>query len=72
MMEPHEDEQAVALLRAAERSLFDATVRLEQAMEALRRQPRAHAGGRTLENARLWSTLIQAGLDKLDRRSVAA
>lgn len=72
MMEPHEDEQAVALLQAAERSLFDATVRLEQAMEALRRQPRASASGQTLENARLWSSLIQAGLDKLDRRSVAA
>ena len=72
MMEPHEDEQAVALLQAAERSLFDATVRLEQAMEALRRQPRASAAGQTLENARLWSSLIQAGLAKLDRRSVAA
>jgi hypothetical protein len=72
MMEPHEDEQAVALLHAAERSLFDATVRLEQAMAALRREPRVNAAGRTLEQARLWSSLIQAGLDKLGRRSVAA
>jgi hypothetical protein len=72
MMEPHDDEQAVALLHAAERSLFDATVRLEQAMAALRLQPRVNASSRTLEQARLWSTLIQAGLEKLGRRAAAA
>jgi hypothetical protein len=72
MMEPHDDEQAVALLYAAERSLFDATVRLEQAVAALRHQPRVDASGRTLEQARLWSSLIQAGLDKLGRRTAAA
>lgn len=69
-MEPHDDEQAAALLHAAERSLFDATVRLEQAMVALGRKPRVHAG--TLEQARLWSSLIAAGLDKLGRQSAAA
>jgi hypothetical protein len=72
MMEPHDDEQAVALLHAAERSLFDATVRLEQAVMALGRQPRVNASARTLEQARLWSSLIQAGLEKLGRRTVAA
>jgi len=72
MMEPHDDEQAAALLHAAERSLFDATVRLEQAMVALGRgKPRVSAG-RTLEQARLWSSLIQAGLDKLGQRTAAA
>jgi hypothetical protein len=71
-MEPHDDEQAVALLQAAERSLFDATVRLEQAMVALGRQPRVSAAGQTLDQARLWSSLIQAGLDKLGRRTAAA
>ncbi len=71
-MEPHDDEQAVALLHAAERSLFDATVRLEQAMVALGRQPQVSAAGRTLDQARLWSSLIQAGLEKLGRQSAAA
>lgn len=70
-MEPQDDEQAAALLHAAERSLFDATVRLEQAMVALGRKPRVNTG-RTLEQARLWSSLIQAGLDKLGQRTAAA
>lgn len=70
-MEPHDDEQAAALLHAAERSLFDATVRLEQAMVAMGHKPRANTG-RTLEQARLWSSLIQAGLDKLGRQTAAA
>jgi hypothetical protein len=69
-MEPQDDEQAAALLHAAERSLFDATVRLEQAMIALGRKPRVDAG--TLEQARLWSSLIQAGLAKLGQRTAAA
>lgn len=71
-MEPHDDEQAAALLHAAERSLFDATVRLEQAMVALGRSKPRVGTGRTLEQARLWSSLIQAGLDKLGRRTAAA
>ena len=70
-MEPQDDEQAAALLHAAERSLFDATVRLEQAMIALGRRPRPNPA-RTLEQARLWSSLIQAGLDKLGQRTAAA
>ena len=69
-MEPQDDEQAAALLHAAERSLFDATVRLEQAMVALGRKPRVNSS-RTLEQARLWSSLIQAGLDKLGRTAAA-
>lgn len=64
MMEPNP--QAEALLHAAERSLFDATVRLEQALAALKHQPGVDAGP-TLEQARLWSNLIQAGLSKLGR-----
>lgn len=65
------EEQAAALLHAAERSLFDATVRLEQAVAALGRQPGVDAGT-TLEQARLWSTLIAAGVDKLGQRLVTA
>jgi len=66
-MEPIYQEQAEALLRAAERSLFDATVRLEQAVAALGRQPEVDASA-TLEQAQLWSSLIQAGLAKLGQR----
>ncbi len=70
-MEPMYEEQAAALLHAAERSLFDATVRLEQALAALGRQPGVDARA-TLEQARLWSSLIQAGLDKLGERAPTA
>ncbi|MEM7158458.1 MAG: hypothetical protein AAF799_36805 [Myxococcota bacterium] len=70
-MDPMYDEQADALLHAAERSLFDATVRLEQALAALARQPGVDASA-TFEQAQLWSSLIQAGLDKLGRRVDAA
>ncbi len=66
-MEPMYDNQAAALLHAAERSLFDATVRLEQAVAALGRQPGVDAAA-TLEQARLWSSLIAAGIDKLGQR----
>lgn len=71
MMEPMVDEQAEALLHAAERSLFDATVRLEQALAALHRQPSIKTGP-TLEQARLWSNLIVAGLNKLGQRAEQA
>ncbi|MCA9656401.1 MAG: hypothetical protein KC501_41240 [Myxococcales bacterium] len=69
-MEPTHDDQAQALLHAAERSLFDATIRLEQALAALGRKPGVNAT--TLEQAQLWSSLIQAGLAKLGQRAVAA
>jgi len=65
-MESTIDDQAEALLHAAERSLFDATVRLEQALAALG-QPGVTTKP-TLEQAKLWSTLIQAGLNKLGQR----
>ncbi|MCA9707905.1 MAG: hypothetical protein KDK70_18785 [Myxococcales bacterium] len=69
MMEPVADEQAEALLYAAERSLFDATVRLEQALAALGQRSKPGAKAKpTLEQARLWSSLIQAGLVKLEQR----
>lgn len=71
MMKPMVDVQAEALLHAAERSLFDATVRLEQALAALSRQPGVDAKP-TLEQAQLWSTLIQAGLTKLGQRVTQA
>jgi len=66
-MDTKADDHAEALLHAAERSLFDATVRLEQALAALGHQPGVNAKP-TLEQARLWSTLIQAGLTKLGQR----
>ena len=68
-MEPTH-EQAQALLHAAERSLFDATIRLEQALAALGQQ--SGVDETTLEQARLWSSLIQAGLTKLGRQVDAA
>lgn len=70
-MEPMSAEQAEALLYAAERSLFDATVRLEQALAALGRQHGVKAGA-TLDQARLWSSLIQAGIVKLGQRVESA
>lgn len=70
-MEPTHDDQAEALLHAAERSLFDATIRLEQALAALGRRPGANTAA-TLEQARLWSSLIQAGLARLDQQSGSA
>lgn len=65
-MEPMSAEQAEALLYAAERSLFDATVRLEQALAALGRNGVKSTA--TIEQARLWSSLIQAGIVKLGQR----
>lgn len=60
------EQEATALLHAAERSLFDATSRLEQALSAL--------GGGTgteavtlLEQVRLYSNLIQSRLDRIAR-----
>ncbi len=60
------DQEATALLHAAERSLFDATSRLEQALAAL-----GHGRGveavTLLDQVRLYSSLIQARLDRLGR-----
>lgn len=66
-MEPTHEGQAEALLHAAERSLFDATVRLEQALAALGKQPGVDATA-TLEHARLWSDLIASGVAKLGQQ----
>lgn len=66
-MEPLQEGEAQALLHAAERSLFDATVRLEQALAALGRQPGVDAAS-TLEHAQLWSDLIQVNVAKLGQR----
>lgn len=70
-MEPMSAEQAEALLYAAERSLFDATVRLEQALAALGREHGVKPSA-TVEQARLWSSLIQAGIAKLGQRVESA
>jgi len=71
MPESITDEEATALLRAAERSLFDATARLEQAMAAMGRRPPPDAAA-MVERARLWSKLIQAGLDRFGRTIAAS
>jgi hypothetical protein len=55
------DQEATALLHAAERSLFDATSRLEQALAAL-------GGGSAepgqLDQVRLYAQLIQMRLNR--------
>lgn len=63
------EQEATALLHAAERSLFDATSRLEQALAALGKGG-AHLERETpglLDQVRLYSGLIQARLDRLAR-----
>jgi hypothetical protein len=58
------DNTAQELLRAAERSLFDATVRLGEALAAMdgRGLTESHA---VLAQAREWSKLIAHGLDRM-------
>lgn len=64
------DDEAAALLRAAERSLFDATSRVEQAVAALAAHPDVD-GAAVYRQAQLWSKLIQVGLEKLGRGMAA-
>ncbi len=57
----HADE----LLQAAERALFDATARLQEALVLIDRQGHQTSED-TLERVRQWSALIHRGLDRLD------
>lgn len=61
--------QTQQLLRAAEKALFDATARLEEAASALGRSGQ-HTPPAALERARQWAAMIRAGVDKLDRGTV--
>lgn len=57
----HADE----LLQAAERALFDATARLQEALVLIDRQGHQTSPD-TLERVRQWSALIHRGLNRLD------
>ena len=57
----HADE----LLQAAERALFDATARLQEALVLIDRQGHQTSPD-TLERVRQWSALIRRGLTRLD------
>jgi len=57
----HADE----LLQAAERALFDATTRLQEALVLIDRQG-LPASPDTLDRLRQWSALIHRGLTRLD------
>lgn len=57
----HADE----LLQAAERALFDATARLQEALVLIDRQGHQTSPD-TLERVRQWSALIHRGLTRLD------
>ena len=65
------DDTASELLRAAERSLFDATVRLEEALTAMDGRHTADAQ-LLLAQARRWAELIAAGLDKFELEELRA
>jgi hypothetical protein len=56
-----DDQEATALLHAAERSLFDATSRLEQALAAL---GNGGAEPGQLDQVRLYAQLIQSRLTR--------
>ncbi len=58
-------QQADELLQAAERALFDATARLQEALVLIVRQG-LHTSPDMLERVRQWSALIHRGLDRLD------
>jgi hypothetical protein len=62
-MTHRETGMAIELLRAAERSLFDATVRLEEALAVMEPED-AIASSAVLAQARRWSAMIAAGLDR--------
>ena len=69
-MDTNPDQHANELLFAAERALFDAAARLQEAVSVIDRDsldpPTA-----TLARARQWSALIAAGLEHLRRRETA-
>jgi hypothetical protein len=65
------DDTTSELLRAAERSLFDATVRLEEALAAMDGRRPADAQ-LILAQARRWAEMIAAGLDKFSPEELRA
>lgn len=58
-------QDADELLQAAERALFDATSRLQEALVRIDRQG-LEASPEMLERMRQWSALLHRGLDRLD------
>ncbi len=60
-------QDADELLQAAERALFDATARLQEALIYIDRHG-LETSPDTLERVRQWSMLIHRGLDRLDAR----
>lgn len=68
-MNPYNDDcgpqHADELLQAAERALFDATARLQEALVLIDRQG-LQTSSDTLERVRQWSALIHRGLVRLD------
>lgn len=62
----HADE----LLQAAERALFDATARLQEALVLIDREGLPTSPD-TLKRVRQWSALIHRGLDRLDAKPSA-
>jgi len=59
------NQHADELLQAAERALFDATARLQEALVLIDRQG-LQTSSDTLEKVRQWSALIHRGLVRLD------
>ncbi len=62
--------QADELLQAAERALFDATSRLQEALVLIDQQG-VKTSADTIERVRQWSALIHHGLNRLDASSAA-
>lgn len=58
------------LLEAAERALFDATARLQEALVVIDQQG-LNTSADTVERVRQWSALIRSGLNRLDARRPA-
>ena len=65
------DDTVTELLRAAERSLFDATIRLEEAFAAMDGRRTADAQI-VLAQARRWAELISAGLERMSPEELRA
>lgn len=61
----HDTHHADELLHAAERALFDATSRLQEALVLIDRQG-LDTPIETLERVRQWTSLIHRGIDRLD------
>ena len=63
-----QEQTATELLAAAERALFDATARLQEALSVMDREGLSTPPA-TLARARQWSALIERGLERLGRRA---